>query len=539
MSLLLDALNRASKEKQKAAAAALPGAEPVEPLQWEPLPAAALHAPAPEPQPPVVHSAAGPETWELSLARDVEPVALPVAEVLPTPPAPVATPVPVLAPSLEPAPVVVEPPYSPAVSTPAATVTAAIEPTLQPAAVVPPVVPPSGGSSAPPVSQNQVAQEILRASAPQPAAVATGRRRVWMLGGLAAGLAIVFAGVFSGLLGDPGQLLGFGASSSLGVPPVDPSLPGAPTVAAPAEAPVASAADVVAVPTSAPLSVTTGSTTLATPAAYPQTVEAPGVKGKPGKSDVAPATTRLRPGAQPTVAQRATVPKPKLDAADPPGTEVALRAGALPKTAVPMVTRGVGPLEQGYAALLQGRFDAAAQAYRQALRANAQERDALLGMAYISQKQGQRAEAQVYYREVLRQEPNNSIALAGLRSLDAQADSNGLDTLGNGLAGEQPDSAAAMAVAGSALVREGRLGDAAQAFARAQALEPTNPLHAYNHAVAQDRMGRHDAALRLYDNVLKLDAAAPPAMRAYQVDAVRARAAQLRAAMSGTPRETP
>lgn len=527
MSLLLDALNRASKEKQKAAAAALPGAEPVEPLQWEPLPAAALHAPAPEPQPPVVHSAAGPETWELSLARDVEPVALPVADVLPTPPAPVATPVPVLAPSLEPAPVVVEPPYSPAVSTPAATVPAAIEPTLQPAAVVPPVVPPSGGSSAPPVSQNQVAQEILRASAPQPAAVATGRRRVWMLGGLAAGLAIVFAGVFSGLLGDPGQLLGFGASSSLGVPPVDPSLPGAPTVAAPAEAPVASAADVVAVPTSAPLSVTTGSTTLSTPAASPPIADAP------------PLTPRPHPAAQPTVAQRATVPKPKLDAADPPGTEVALRAGALPKTAVPMVTRGVGPLEQGYAALLQGRFDAAAQAYRQALRANAQERDALLGMAYISQKQGQRAEAQVYYREVLRQEPNNSIALAGLRSLDAQADSNGLDTLGNGLAGEQPDSAAAMAVAGSALVREGRLGDAAQAFARAQALEPTNPLHAYNHAVAQDRMGRHDAALRLYDNVLKLDAAAPPAMRAYQVDAVRARAAQLRAAMSGTPRETP
>ena len=29
-----------------------------------------------------------------------------------------------------------------------------------------------------------------------------------MLGGLAAVLAIVFAGVFSGLLGDPGQLLG-------------------------------------------------------------------------------------------------------------------------------------------------------------------------------------------------------------------------------------------------------------------------------------------------------------------------------------------
>ncbi len=202
-------------------------------------------------------------------------------------------------------------------------------------------------------------------------------------------------------------------------------------------------------------------------------------------------------------------------------------------------TRGPSALEQGYALLLQGRLDDAAAAYGQALRANPAERDALMGMAYISQQKGQREDAQTYYRRVLRQEPNNARALAALQALDSGSDPTLTASRTGDLAARQPDSAAAMAMAGNAFVRDGLLSNAAQAYARAQALEPNNPLHAYNHAVALDRLGQFAPAIVQYERVLTLSATAPVAERAYRIDDVRLRLAQLRQALATTEPAAP
>lgn len=574
MSLLLDALNRASKEKHKAAAAALPEAAPVAPLQWDALPVAVPEEPAlqtrQEPQmapsappgPPVPAGSAGPETWELSLAPEVapqppapppesptlvEPAQRPAPlSVVPTEPVVQREPALVMATALAPAPVptsTLTPGHSPAAAAATPLRPAAVEPTMQDAKTHQAPIPQASarGSAVPPVATNQVAQEILRASA-IPATRASGRRRLWMLGGLAAGLALVLGVVFSGLVGDPGQLLGFGAPSTLVTPPVAAPVPDQADAAAAqpgAAESLASSAAVAVASGPQPGSAQSAPAPLATPPTKPSAVVTPVVSAQTVKPAGSVTTVRQPSGAPSAMPRRAAVPQPAPQTVGAPVAELALRAGGAPKAEPASITRGVGTLEQGYAALLAGRFDEAAQAYRQALRANPQERDALLGLAYVSQQQGQRAEAQAYYREVLRQEPNNAIATAGLQSLDARPESTALSPFAGALVEGPPDSAAAMAATGSALVRDGRLGDAAQAFARAQTLEPNNPLHAYNHAVAQDRMGRHEVALRLYENVLKLDAVAPAAMRTYQVEGVRVRAAQLRAALGGTPPETP
>jgi len=209
--------------------------------------------------------------------------------------------------------------------------------------------------------------------------------------------------------------------------------------------------------------------------------------------------------------------------------------GGAAKQAFSVKTRGPTSLEVGYAALVAGRLEDASQAYAQALKANSEERDALLGLAYIAQKRGQREEAQALYRRVLRQEPSNAIASAALLGLDADNDGSQTASRAKDLAMRQPDSAATMAMAGNAAVREGMLADAVQLFARAQFLEPANPLHAYNHAVALDRLGQFAAAAAQYEKVLKLsDPAASASGRGYSSDAVKERLAQLRQAL-GTP----
>jgi len=207
--------------------------------------------------------------------------------------------------------------------------------------------------------------------------------------------------------------------------------------------------------------------------------------------------------------------------------DVSLRNG-IGKPGLIAKTRGVNALETGYAALLDGKLDAAAQAYGQALNDNPEERDALLGLAYIAHKTGQREQAQDLYRRVLRQDPNNAVANAGLIGLDTDADSALTASRARGLAQQQPDSAAAVALAAGVLARDGQVADAAPLFARAQQLEPTNAMHAYNYAVALDRLGQHPAARIQYEKAMQLANRGPNTnTRTFSVDAVRLRIDQL------------
>ena len=184
-------------------------------------------------------------------------------------------------------------------------------------------------------------------------------------------------------------------------------------------------------------------------------------------------------------------------------------AAPLRKTTPTLLQTGsAGPslLETGYAALTKGRLQEASQAYNQALSGNPEERDALLGLAYIAHQQGRENEAQAYYKRVLRQDPGNPIARAGLLTLSPSADVNELGSRASEVAEQNPDSAAAQSALGHGLVRLGRLADAQLAFQRAQKLEPTVPLHAFNLAVALDRMRNYEPALTYYERALALSA---------------------------------
>ena len=520
MSLLLDALQRASKDKEKAASQELFLTDPHTGALSVQVPAPELEAapakshamePITPPIAAVPKTLPQPKTWDLPNELTLD---LPSA-TSPTPPAPLA-----LAPS---------------------------EPVAPPRASV---SPPGAG---------RVAQDMRRAYMPASAPSAK-RKRTLVYVGLSAAVVVVLGGVGYQMWEDTAALRG---ASSL-VPPSAGSQMPPPAASVPptaSDAPVASSAPTsggqppanLAGPVPADIEPLPAAKTKAaspqltsTPVQAVKAVTPPAAEPPPSVAKAAPvavpapvAAPAPSPAVGPAVALAATpLPSSTMPASAPPASNQVQVQGAGAKQSFESRIRGPSPLELGYAALVAGRWDDAAQHYNQALKANSEERDALLGLAYVAQQKGQRDDAQLLYRRVLRQEPSNAIASAALLALNSEADSTQTASRAKELAMRQPDSAATMSMAGTAAVREGLLADAAQLFARAQFLEPANPMHAYNHAVALDRLGQHSAAAVQYEQVLKLSEKPTAGRSAFSVDTVRERLAQLRQALASTNKPT-
>lgn len=161
-------------------------------------------------------------------------------------------------------------------------------------------------------------------------------------------------------------------------------------------------------------------------------------------------------------------------------------------------------LDSGYSALTDGRFDDATEAYNRALLKNPAEPDALLGLAYIAQRKGLRDEARSYYQRVLRQDPGHPVASAGLLSLAAEGDLQITTSRAREMAERNPNSAVVLSMLAGLLAKEGRIAEAQQAYFKALTLEPQNALHAYNLAVALDRMHKYGSAQTYYQRALVL-----------------------------------
>jgi tetratricopeptide (TPR) repeat protein len=200
--------------------------------------------------------------------------------------------------------------------------------------------------------------------------------------------------------------------------------------------------------------------------------------------------------------------EPKEEPIEPPSKPLASPEVKTPakREVASIQRRSTGPsaLEQGYDALTQGRLKDATQAYTQALASNPEERDALLGLAYIAHQQNRDDEANAYYRRVLRQDPGNAVAQAGLIALGARSGSQDSASRARDVVEQNPKSAAAQVMLGHSLVQENRMADAQQAFYQAHLLEPDVASHAFNLAVALDRMRNYVSARRYYEMALTL-----------------------------------
>ncbi|TNC96991.1 MAG: hypothetical protein FD121_963 [Gallionellaceae bacterium] len=195
-----------------------------------------------------------------------------------------------------------------------------------------------------------------------------------------------------------------------------------------------------------------------------------------------------------------------------PRTKVAAKP-AIPKTPSGMsierqqATDTITPaLMDAYQAYQRGDYTTASQGYKEVLRRDERNRDALLGLGAIAQQQGQDQAAQHYYRQVLLLDPRDSVALGAMAAYSAN---NGVDTESQlkQMLTEQPRSASLNYALGNVYADQSRWADAQQAYFNARMLEPSNAQFTYNLAVSLDHLGQSNLAAQYYQQALQLDPA--------------------------------
>jgi tetratricopeptide (TPR) repeat protein len=165
----------------------------------------------------------------------------------------------------------------------------------------------------------------------------------------------------------------------------------------------------------------------------------------------------------------------------------------------------VDPLHnKAYLAYRGANLDEAQQLYRKILESDANNLDALLGLAVIAQQQGEEALASQYYSKVLALAPDNMLANVGISSLIA--DHEGEKRL-KILLDNHKDSAFLHFALGNRYAEQSRWEAAQQAYFEAFALEPGNAEFAFNLAISLDHLGQGKLAAQYYRRALQLDQA--------------------------------
>jgi len=193
----------------------------------------------------------------------------------------------------------------------------------------------------------------------------------------------------------------------------------------------------------------------------------------------------------------------------PRGTEVTPRASPISATrSAPRIDPNVAA---GYAAYQAGDYPVARGAYRRALGADPLNRDALLGMAAVEVRAGHYAAAAALYRRLLEADPRDVHAQAGLLALRGdRMDPVAAESRLKILLSEDPGAKVLYFTLGNEFARQGRWGEAQEAYFEAYTADPDNPDFAYNVAVGLDHLRKPRLALEYYRRALALSARRNP-----------------------------
>jgi Flp pilus assembly protein TadD len=228
------------------------------------------------------------------------------------------------------------------------------------------------------------------------------------------------------------------------------------------------------------------------------------------------------PAAAAVSASVQAVAAPRTMSADAPGPAARSARTAAPRSAPARTARpaaaGVAPaatvsaganrpaslMDAAYAAYQAGNSAEAVRLYREVLKADATQRDAWLGLAVIAHANNQLEPAMDAYRRVLRLEPQNATALAGVSSLSRAAGEPQQESRLRELLARSPQDADLNHALALVLSGEQRWSEAQSLFFKAHALAPKEPQFAYNLAVSLDHMRKSSLAAQYYETALGL-----------------------------------
>ncbi|GMQ96276.1 MAG: hypothetical protein BMS9Abin14_815 [Gammaproteobacteria bacterium] len=163
-------------------------------------------------------------------------------------------------------------------------------------------------------------------------------------------------------------------------------------------------------------------------------------------------------------------------------------------------------LLRAYEAWMSGDLVAARRDYERVLRSDPRNRDALLGLGAIAVREGKWDEASERYTTLLRLNPRDSVAQAGLISVSESADPLRGESQIKILLRAEPDAPYLHFTLGNMYAEQNRWGEAQSAYFDAYRLQSDNPDYTYNLAVSLDQLGKAAAAADYYRRALELAA---------------------------------
>ncbi|CDG82743.1 tetratricopeptide repeat protein [Janthinobacterium agaricidamnosum] len=166
----------------------------------------------------------------------------------------------------------------------------------------------------------------------------------------------------------------------------------------------------------------------------------------------------------------------------------------------PSIPPGVQSAYQAYTA---GDMASASTLYDSVLQQDANNRDALLGLAAVALRQQQGQQAASLYLRLLELDPDDGDALAGLISL-RQGDTAHGETRLKAMLQRAPDSGPVLFALGNLYAKQQRWTEAQQQFFSAYSAAPDNPDYAFNLAVGLDRLNQPALALTYYQRAVTL-----------------------------------
>ncbi len=240
-----------------------------------------------------------------------------------------------------------------------------------------------------------------------------------------------------------------------------------------------------------------------------------------------PAPAAAAPAVTPAAPSQAAAPPAEKPAAVPPRLTLSERAAPRP---APRATEPESPIRittarmmvnpqiaSAYQAFQSGDLATAERDYRQVLKSEPKNTDALHGLAAIGLQKGRPEAAEDLYLRILEADPKDNAAQAGLISLRGQVDPTQSESRLKNMLASQPDSPTLHFALGNLYARQGRWNEAQQAYFRAYTADGENPDYQFNLAVSLEQLRQPRLALQYYQGALAAAAQRPAAFDRNQV----------------------
>ncbi len=161
-------------------------------------------------------------------------------------------------------------------------------------------------------------------------------------------------------------------------------------------------------------------------------------------------------------------------------------------------------VNKAYEEYLAGNFDSAEKFYHDVLNNLPENRDALLGLAAVSLNRGDLRQAYIYYLEVLRLYPGDSVAEAALINFKNNEDNSRSESILKTFLQSEPDNSFLHYSLARLYAVQTRWPEAQQSFFDAHRIESSNADYAFNLAVSLEHIGQQQSAIDYYNVALEL-----------------------------------